>query len=107
MRALLCKAGANDYRDGVLRHEFFEERQAIHARHLDIEGDHVGDLLADSLSGDKGIARGGDDLDLGIGREQVAESLATRRRRIPDRPRVLGLSAEIGGTRGGKESVPL
>ena len=56
----------------MLHHEFFKERQPVHARHLDIERDHVGDLLADALSGNKGIAGGRDDLDLGIGGEQVA-----------------------------------
>ena len=35
------EAGADDDRDRVLRHQLAQEREPVHARHLEVEHDHV------------------------------------------------------------------
>ena len=76
LRAFVSETGANDNGDGVLAHDLFEEGEAIHARHFDVERDDVGDLFCDAVGGDKGIAGGGDDFDFRVGVEYLAQSLA-------------------------------
>ena len=38
------QAGAHHHRHRHLRHDFFQESQAVHARHLQIGDDHVGNF---------------------------------------------------------------
>jgi hypothetical protein len=45
LRALLGQAGTDHHRYRVLRHDLLQEGQAIHARHLDVERDHIRHLL--------------------------------------------------------------
>ena len=40
----------------MLRHDLFQECEAVHARHLDIEGDDIGDLFAMRSAATKGSA---------------------------------------------------
>jgi hypothetical protein len=51
----------------MLRHQFAEEGQTVHARHLDIEGDHVGHFFADAFGGGKRIGGGAHDFDPRVG----------------------------------------
>jgi len=40
----------------VLAHDLLQERQAIHARHFNIEGDYIGNLFADTFRATNGSA---------------------------------------------------
>ena len=51
---------------------FLQEGQTIHARHLDIEGDHVRHLFADPVGRHKGIAGRADHFDFRIGLESTS-----------------------------------
>jgi hypothetical protein len=60
----------------MLAHELLEKGQPIHARHLDIERDHIRHFVGDPVGRDEWIAGRGDDLDLRIGGEHLAQRLA-------------------------------
>lgn len=60
LRTLFRKRGANDDWYRVLGHDLLQERQAVHAGHLNIQRDHVRNLLAHPLGGYEGIAGGAD-----------------------------------------------
>ena len=60
----------------MLRHDLLEKREPVHARHLDIERDHVRNLLADALGCNKRISGGGNHFDRRIGREHLAQRTA-------------------------------
>jgi hypothetical protein len=47
----------DDHRKRILVHDLPEERQAIHARHFEIEDDDVGALLFHFLHGDQRVVR--------------------------------------------------
>jgi len=42
----------------VLAHDLLQERQAIHARHFNIEGDYIGNLFADTFRRDEWVGSG-------------------------------------------------
>ena len=44
----------------------FQKCQAVHARHLDVERDHIGDFFGDAIGGNEGIGGRAHHLDLGI-----------------------------------------
>ena len=73
IRAGLGKAGADDDRDGALRHDLAQEGEPIHARHLDIEEHDIGHFLADALDRDIGIGGGGHDFEVGVARYDFAQ----------------------------------
>jgi len=76
LRAFLRQRRANDDRRGPLMHDLLEKSDPVHARHLDIEHDHVGPLAFHPLHGEKGVGRGADHFDAGIGIEQAGQYLA-------------------------------
>ena len=63
-------------RHRVVLHELAQERDPVHARHLDIERDHVGLELDDLRPRDVRIAGDAHDLDVGVARELALEDLA-------------------------------
>ena len=76
LRPLLRQARTNHHRDRMLRHDPAQKRQPVHARHLDVQRDHVRHLLGDLLRRRIRIARGPDHLDLRILRQHVRQRLA-------------------------------
>ena len=55
-------------------HQVLEEREAVHARHLDVQREHVGIELLDLLAGDQRIGRRADHLDARIARQAWSTS---------------------------------
>ena len=60
----------------MLVHDLPQERQPVHAGHLNIQGDHVRHLLGDPLGSHEGIARRADYLDGRVSRQHLAQRLA-------------------------------
>ena len=75
-RAFLDQRRAHHHRQGALRHQLAQEGDAVHARHLDVQGDDVGHLLLNVARGGKGIGGGGDHLDFRIGGQDRGHRLA-------------------------------
>ena len=70
---------AHDDRRGPAGHDLAQEGNAIHARHLDVEQDHVRPLLLHLAQGKHRIGRGPDDADVGSLRQQLLYQLAHHR----------------------------
>jgi hypothetical protein len=68
LRPFHGKARADHDRDGMLSHDLLEECQAVHPRHLDVEGNHIRRFSRNAVRGNERIAGGRDDLDLRVGR---------------------------------------
>jgi hypothetical protein len=82
-RRLPQRADHND-REGMVMHELLEERQAIHARHLDIESQHVRPKRQDLVAGDERIRRRSHNLQVRLLGDGLGENLADDRRVIHD-----------------------
>jgi hypothetical protein len=71
----LGQAGDHDHRHRPQAHDLLEELDAVHVRHLDVEGDDVGVQGLDHAPGLERVAGGADHLDLGVtgqgGRDQA------------------------------------
>jgi len=65
-------------------HQYFEEGQPIHARHLDVQGEHVRVQRFNFFSGDIWIARRSHYLKLRVGTKDLREQLAHQRRVVYD-----------------------
>lgn len=63
-------------RDRPLRHQLAEEGNAIHARHLHIERDDIGDLLLQLPCRHEGVRCDRHDLDIGILLQYMGQRLA-------------------------------
>ena len=74
--ALLGERGAHHHRHRALAHQLAQEGDAVHPRHLDVEGDDVGHLALDAAGGGEGIGGGGDHLDAGVLLEDRLHRLA-------------------------------
>ena len=68
----------------MLRHQLAQERDSVHARHLDIERDDVGHILLDTARRGEGIGGRADDLDARIGAQDVGQGLPDRGRVVDD-----------------------
>ena len=92
VRPLAGQRGADDDGNRVFGHEPREELEAVHARQLEVEDDHVGPLPRNLLHGDVRVGRGRR-LDA-FEREQRRQRLADDRRVVDDehlqRPRGRG-----------------
>ncbi len=62
----------------MLCHEFAQEGDAVHARHLDIEDDDVGHLLLNAARRHERVGRGADHLYAGIRRKDPGQDLTHR-----------------------------
>ena len=68
----LCTQGAENHgRHGVLSGEDFQEGDAIHFRHLNIESQNIRLELQDHVPGFVGVGSGANHFDRGIGRESI------------------------------------
>ena len=76
LRPFLDQRGAHDDRHRPLRHQFAQEGDTVHARHLDVQRDDVGHLFLDVAGSGEGIGGGGDHLDLRIGGQDRGHRLA-------------------------------
>ena len=76
LRALLGEARTDHDRYRMLGHDLLQERQPIHARHLDIQGDNIRHLFAHPLRRHKGVGSGPHDLDFRVAGEDFAECLS-------------------------------
>ncbi len=74
--ALGGKRGANDGGNGCAGHDLPQKRQPVHARHFNVQQQHIGRILADHVHGQEGIGRAADQLYLGVAREHVRQRLA-------------------------------
>jgi hypothetical protein len=63
----LGQRGHHHHRHGPQAHQTLEEIQAVHARHFDVQGQHVGIVLLDELARDERIGRGRHDFQIGVG----------------------------------------
>ena len=63
----------DDHRQRMVRHQLAQEGQAVHARHLDVERDHVRLVLQDQVARDERIRREADHLHVRLGLERVGE----------------------------------
>jgi hypothetical protein len=59
----------DDDRQGVMLHQFAEECKAVHARHFDIERQHVGLQGQDLIAGDERVGGGADHFHIAFGRD--------------------------------------
>ena len=60
----------------MLAHDLLQKSQPVHARHLDVQRDHIGNLFADPVGRHKWIAGRTHDLDFRVGGEYFAQGLA-------------------------------
>ena len=86
----LGQGRAHDHRDRPLGHQLAQEGDAVHARHLDVQGDDVGHVLGDATRGDEGVGGHAHDLDAGVGGQDVDQSLAHTGRVVDDQNADLG-----------------
>ena len=73
--AVLGVAGADHHGQRSLAHQLAQEGQPIHARHFDVEHDHVGGKARHLLLGDQWV-RGDLDVDVGLAGENGEDGLA-------------------------------
>ncbi len=66
-------------------HQLGQEREPVHARHLDIQRQHVGAELRDLLARHVGVHRAPDHLDVGALRELLRQHLPHDRRVVDDK----------------------
>ena len=67
-----------------MHHELAQERDAVHAGHFDVEGDHVGLEHDDLVPRHVGVGRRPHDLDVGVLRELLREDLPDDGRIVDD-----------------------
>ena len=77
---LLGQGRDHDHRHGVQPHQMVEKGQAVHARHLDIQGNHIGLQLLDQRAGLIRIVGGAHHLYAPVSAQQFGEQLADHRR---------------------------
>jgi hypothetical protein len=94
------REGAHDnHRDGPALHEDFEEGEAVHARHLDVQRDDVGVEFLDLVAGGVGIDGGADDLDFGVSVERIGRHAADHGGVVDDEDADFGHGNQVPGVR--------
>ena len=66
LRAFARERGDHDHRQRAHRHQVAQEVEAVHARHLHVQRDHVGRVLADALDGQQRVGRGAEQHHVGL-----------------------------------------
>ena len=84
-RTSIGERGDHDHRHGMATHQLFEECQAIHPRHLDIESEYIGMESLDFFPGHKRIRCCTDHFQFRIRAENLRQQLAHERRIIDDK----------------------
>ena len=83
-RILSGQRRADHYRRRALGHQLSEKSDAVHARHLDIERDHIRPFAAHLFDRKEWVGSRANDPDIGIAIENGAHHLAHNRRVIDD-----------------------
>ena len=86
-------------RHGPHAHQPFEELDAVHARHLHVERQHVGIERLDLLARDDRVGRGAHDLEVGVARQDAGQHLAHECRIVDDEDARRPTSGGRGGIR--------
>ena len=82
--ALFGERGADDHRRRAFGHDFPEEADAVHARHFDIDDEHVRPACLHFFKGEQRVGGGGDNLDAGVAGQGLCDHLTDHRRVIDD-----------------------
>src|ERR1700677_2017636 len=82
--ARLGMGAEQDHRQRCAAHDEAQRLHAIHARHFQIERNHVGPEFLDLLQSESAIHRGADDFDGRIAREDRGDELAHQRGVVHD-----------------------
>lgn len=77
-RDLFGQAGTDHHRQRALGHDLAQEGQLVHARHLDVEEDHVRQFAAAPCGRSIGVGGGPHHLEAGIAGNDVAEDAPHR-----------------------------
>jgi hypothetical protein len=82
--ALFRQRGTDDGRRRMLAHDLLEEGQAVHARHLDVDHEHIGPLDLHLVQRIQRVGSNADHLDVGFALQRLAVDLADHRRVVDD-----------------------
>ena len=66
----------DDRRHGMKVHQLLQEGEPVHARHFDVQGQHVGLERKDLVAGHVRIGRGADHFDVRLSRQGLGQDLA-------------------------------
>ena len=72
-RSFLRHRADDDHRQRAVDHELSQEGQTVHARHLDVERQHVRLVLENQIARDEGIRCEADDLDVGFVLQRIRQ----------------------------------
>ena len=81
---LLRQRRDHHHRHRLVFHQPVQERQAVHARHFDVEGQHVRFELGDLVPGDVGVLGSADDLDFRVFLQKIGQNCPHEHRIIDD-----------------------
>ncbi len=84
VRAVLGQRTHHDHRHRMALHDQPQERQAIHLRHFEVQGQHIGLERGDLFLRKVGIRRSPHDFDIGIGAQGLAGQASDDDRVIDD-----------------------
>ena len=82
----------DDHRHGTVFHDEFEERDAVHARHLNIQRDHIGRQFQNLVPGRIRVRGCADNFDVGKRGQTAGDDLA-RQRGVIDHQKTNGSGA--------------
>lgn len=82
--SLCCQGGDDHHGHGLGGHELAKEGDAVHAGHLDVEGDDVGLQLHDEVPRGERVRRHTNDFDVRLGLELAGENPPDKSRIIHD-----------------------
>ena len=85
IRAFLGQRGDHDHGHRAQRHQLLKKGDAVHARHLDVERQHIGVKLLDLLARDDWIGNGAHHLDFRIGGQHAANHVPHERGIVGDK----------------------
>ena len=89
-RPALRQRADDDHRHRPVLHQLAQEAQAVHARHLDVERDHVRLEPQDQVARDERIGGAADHFDVRLALQRVGEQLAHDRRVVDDQRPCIG-----------------
>jgi hypothetical protein len=82
--AALGQRGHHQHRHRAQPHQLFEEVEAVHLGHLDVEREHVRVGLLDQLARDQRVGRHADHFHVRLARNDLAHHAADQRRVVDD-----------------------
>jgi hypothetical protein len=84
LAALGGERADDDHGHGVMLHQAAQEREPVHAGHLDVEREHIGLEGEDLVARHVRVGRGADDRDAGLLAQLVAEHAPNQRGIVDD-----------------------